>query len=165
MQIKGNNKAPCHWPLWEEFTGDRWIPHTKRPVTSKMFPSCVSSWNTCDIGSLPRIYAWLCVSGLQKSFWIQYLNEVSQYQFPLKFVNIHSSHFKEYFGIHFWSLVDLSWAVPVNCNLTRWYLKILFKHWLYLVEMNESKIFLWKNRVQVYLAKTKNYFICEDEAH
>ena len=22
-------KAPRHWPLWGEFTGDRWIPHTK----------------------------------------------------------------------------------------------------------------------------------------
>ena len=24
-----NIKAPCHWPLWGEFTGDRWIPPTK----------------------------------------------------------------------------------------------------------------------------------------
>ena len=24
-----NIKAPCHWPLWGEFIGDRWIPHTK----------------------------------------------------------------------------------------------------------------------------------------
>ena len=22
-------KALCHWPLWGEFTGDRWIPRTK----------------------------------------------------------------------------------------------------------------------------------------
>ena len=27
-QIKENIKAPCHWPLWGEFTGDRWIPRT-----------------------------------------------------------------------------------------------------------------------------------------
>ena len=25
-QIKENIKAPRHWPLWGEFTGDRWIP-------------------------------------------------------------------------------------------------------------------------------------------
>ena len=25
-QIKENIKAPRHWPLCEEFTGDRWIP-------------------------------------------------------------------------------------------------------------------------------------------
>ena len=27
-QIKENSKAPRHWPLCEEFTGDRWIPRT-----------------------------------------------------------------------------------------------------------------------------------------
>ena len=26
---KKNIKAPRHWPLWGEFTGDRWIPLTK----------------------------------------------------------------------------------------------------------------------------------------
>ena len=28
-QTKENIKAPCHWPLCGEFTGDRWIPRTK----------------------------------------------------------------------------------------------------------------------------------------
>ena len=28
-QIKENIKAQCHWPLWGEFTRDRWIPRTK----------------------------------------------------------------------------------------------------------------------------------------
>ena len=28
-QIKENIKAPRHWPLWGEFTGDRWIHRTK----------------------------------------------------------------------------------------------------------------------------------------
>ena len=28
-QINENIKAPRHWPLWVEFTGDRWIPRTK----------------------------------------------------------------------------------------------------------------------------------------
>ena len=28
-QFKENIKAPRHWPLWGEFTGDRWIPLTK----------------------------------------------------------------------------------------------------------------------------------------
>ena len=28
-QIKENIKAPRHWPLWGEFTGDRWIPGKK----------------------------------------------------------------------------------------------------------------------------------------
>ena len=29
VQIKVNIKAPRHWPLCGEFTGDRWIPRTK----------------------------------------------------------------------------------------------------------------------------------------
>ena len=28
-QIKENIKAPRQWPLWGEFTGNRWIPRTK----------------------------------------------------------------------------------------------------------------------------------------
>ena len=28
-QIKENIKVPRRWPLWGEFTGDRWIPRTK----------------------------------------------------------------------------------------------------------------------------------------
>ena len=37
VQIKENIKAPHHWPLCGEFTGDVNSPH-KRPVTRKMFP-------------------------------------------------------------------------------------------------------------------------------
>ena len=29
VQIKENIKDPRQWPLWGEFTGDRWIPRTK----------------------------------------------------------------------------------------------------------------------------------------
>ena len=36
--IKENIKAPRHWPLCREFTGDRWISPHKGPVTRKMFP-------------------------------------------------------------------------------------------------------------------------------
>ena len=37
-QIKESIKAPRHWPLRGEFTGDRLIPRTNGPVTRKMFP-------------------------------------------------------------------------------------------------------------------------------
>ena len=29
VQIKENIKAPRHWSLWGEFTGDPWIPRKK----------------------------------------------------------------------------------------------------------------------------------------
>ena len=35
---KENIKAPCHWPLCGEFTGNRWIPPHKWPVTREGFP-------------------------------------------------------------------------------------------------------------------------------
>ena len=37
-QIKENIKALRQWPLWGEFTGDRWIPRTKGLLRGKKFP-------------------------------------------------------------------------------------------------------------------------------
>ena len=38
-QLKENIKAPRHWSLYGEFTGDRWIPpNHQRPVRRKRFP-------------------------------------------------------------------------------------------------------------------------------
>ena len=42
-QIKENIKAPRHWPLWGEFTGHRWIPHTKGQWRGKCFHMMMSS--------------------------------------------------------------------------------------------------------------------------
>ena len=39
--IKESIKAQRRWPLWEEFTGDRWIPRTKG---GKCFHLMTSSW-------------------------------------------------------------------------------------------------------------------------
>ena len=36
-QIKENINAPRHWSLWEEFSGDRWILHTKGQQRGKCF--------------------------------------------------------------------------------------------------------------------------------
>ena len=43
-QIKENIKAPRHWPLWREFTIDRWIPHTKGQLHGKCFHLMTSSY-------------------------------------------------------------------------------------------------------------------------
>ena len=42
-QIKENIKAPRHWPLCGEFTGDRWIPRTKGQWRGKCFHLMTSS--------------------------------------------------------------------------------------------------------------------------
>ena len=41
--IKGNTKAPRHWPLCGEFTGVRWIPHTNGQQRGKCFHLMTSS--------------------------------------------------------------------------------------------------------------------------
>ena len=44
-QIKENIKAPRHWPLCAEFTGDRWIPRTNGQLRGKCFHLMTSSWS------------------------------------------------------------------------------------------------------------------------
>ena len=46
---KKNIKAPRHWPLFGELTGDRWIPHTKGQWRGKCFHLMTSS---CSCESL-----------------------------------------------------------------------------------------------------------------
>ena len=43
---KKNIKAPRHWPLWGESTGDRWIPHTEGQWCGKCFHLMTSSCKT-----------------------------------------------------------------------------------------------------------------------
>ena len=43
-QIKENNKASRHWPLWGVSTGDRWIPLTEDQWRGKWFHLMTSSW-------------------------------------------------------------------------------------------------------------------------
>ena len=45
MQIKENLKAPPHWPLCGDFTGDRWIPRTNVQLRGKCFHLMASSWS------------------------------------------------------------------------------------------------------------------------
>ena len=42
-QINENIKAPRHWPLFGEFTGDRWIPRTKGQLCGIFFHLMTSS--------------------------------------------------------------------------------------------------------------------------
>ena len=42
-QIKENIKAPRHWPLCGQFTGDRWISRTKGQYRGKCFHLMTSS--------------------------------------------------------------------------------------------------------------------------
>ena len=43
-----NIKAPRHWPLCREFTGDRWIPRTNGQLREKWFHLITQSWIWCQ---------------------------------------------------------------------------------------------------------------------
>ena len=54
-QIKENIKAPRNWPLWGEFTGDRWNPRTNGQWRRKCF-----NWMTspCTHVTYCQLYHW-----------------------------------------------------------------------------------------------------------
>ena len=58
MQIKENIKAPRHWPLCGEFTGDRWIPRTKGQLRGKCFHLITSSCYVIKLFSEPMEVFW-----------------------------------------------------------------------------------------------------------
>ena len=56
-------KVPRHWPLWGEFTGDRWIPCTKGQWRGKCFHLMTSSWACPPFGSKTQPEPnWLIIS-------------------------------------------------------------------------------------------------------
>ena len=59
---------PCHWPLWGEFTDDRWIPYTKSQwrekclhlmTTSFILPKMLGKVAIWILENFPCIMAWL----------------------------------------------------------------------------------------------------------
>ena len=61
-QIKENINAPRHLPLWEEVTGDRWIPRTKASNEENVSILSWSSWyvafvaNTLAVMQVPAYF-------------------------------------------------------------------------------------------------------------
>ena len=57
-QIKENIKAPRNWPLWGDFTGDRWIRRTNGQLRGKCFhlmtSSCAINFDCTVIYSLKK---------------------------------------------------------------------------------------------------------------
>ena len=68
-QIKENIKSPRQWPLWGEFTGDRWIPLTKAS-------------NAENVSVRWRHHAYACT--LTCEILINYVSVVVLYQWYLK---------------------------------------------------------------------------------
>ena len=75
-QMKENIKAPRHWPLCAEFTGDRWIPLHKWPVARKMYPFddviiyALKGALTCGLSSCLHTLWWWYESYDQYCVWL-----------------------------------------------------------------------------------------------
>ena len=64
-QIKEDIKAPRHWPLWGEFTGARWIRHTKGQWHGKSFHWMTSLWrHRFSYYSKITLGYWFCLEML-----------------------------------------------------------------------------------------------------
>ena len=61
-----NIKAPRHWPLCGEFTGDRWIPRTNGQLRGKCLHLMTSSWGTIGAHCMSDIRI---KTYLQKRMW------------------------------------------------------------------------------------------------
>ena len=79
VQIKENIKAPRHWPLCGEFTGDRWILRTKGQLRGKCFhlmtSSCIkyTNPNVIRLGiAVVNLIAGQTFHGW--NYWIQAIN-------------------------------------------------------------------------------------------
>ena len=55
-QINENIKAPRHWPLCGEFTGEQWIPRTNDQSRGKCFHFMTSSWSPSILATGHSIY-------------------------------------------------------------------------------------------------------------
>ena len=73
-QIKENIKAPRHWPLCGEFTGDRWIPRTNGQLRGKCFHLMTSSWSTWLLWNVWHQF----VTRVQQTGWYQHNVPASQ---------------------------------------------------------------------------------------
>ena len=76
-QIKVNIKAPRHWPLCGEFTGDRWIPRINGQQRGKCFHFMTSSW--CERENMHGCVTWIQFTQSfhfrwNISYWKHFLN-------------------------------------------------------------------------------------------
>ena len=63
------HQSSVHWPLWGEFTGDRWIPHTKGQLRGKCFHLMTSSWS----GFIPWHWSYHeCHQSKPRRIWVKF---------------------------------------------------------------------------------------------
>ena len=131
-QIKENIKAPRHWPLWGEFSGDLWIPRTKRPVTGKMFP-----FDDVNMGPWWHLEGVVLRSHNSKSVLLHYAD--FDYIFRKVLHHVHE-------------IIDFIWACEYHCFY--WPDIYIFHHFIvqkdFLIHQIERLWYLW-NDLESYM--------------
>ena len=124
--IKENIKALHHWPLWGEFTGDRWIPH-------KCFHFMTSSWwNVFYEFRMWSVVAFVIAVLCAVSCYIRLYSKVTQLYIVIIFMYIYSKCFYNSMSVTrfnrhgFYSLPVNGGFVVYGCNIlyhkTIWWL-------------------------------------------
>ena len=72
-QIKEDIKAPRHWPLWGEFTGDRWISRTKGQWRGKCFHLMTSSCKIAVPNGIKYVRLTSVMFGPTTTYFVIYL--------------------------------------------------------------------------------------------
>ena len=90
-QIKENIKAARHWPLWWEFTCDRWIPRTKGQYRGKCIHFMTSS---CTFGGINLNDGWFVSLHNKNTFFMLFISLfVYAFTYVLKSYNATMTYF------------------------------------------------------------------------
>ena len=72
-----NIKAPRHWPLCVEFTGDWWVPRTNGQWRRKCFHLMTSSWSSIHAGKWDPKQTILGWQAIVYAWWVYLIINVS----------------------------------------------------------------------------------------
>ena len=137
-----NIKAPRHWPLCGEFTGDRWIPRTNGQLRGKCFHLMTSSWYTtytkgtieinlnpydCDHNIYTEVYKLvalaLTVCDIYQviSYLIKAERRVSKLTIPslVEIIACHLGRHQKHYLNQCWNIVNWTLGKKLQWNLNR----------------------------------------------
>ena len=128
--IKESIKALRHWPLWGEFTGDRWIPCTKGQLRGIFFPF---DDVIMELNSWQRHLNWITVTRMSKWNTIVHMdNWYWPHRGLYKMVAILLTTFQMYFWtLMFRILVHIAMNFVLNywVHITSTLARIMTWHW------------------------------------
>ena len=121
-QLKGNIKAPRPWPLYGEFTSDRWIPRTRCQSRAKCFHLMTSScivlvlwymYITCNWNDVIQNHYCACIAMLMCLLWNQCFWILNVAQSTLRGISANAYNFHKLKALD----ITVTWQ---NFRTTHW---------------------------------------------